>query len=79
MGCSIINAAPKQAENVACGSLMPSSVPATCCPMQQHASLDCYALTCIRGLDVDSGLIMHPDNHILIIYTQISLELDERD
>jgi hypothetical protein len=30
VGCIIINAAPKQAENVACGSLIPSSVPATC-------------------------------------------------
>lgn len=29
VGCSIMNAAPKQAENVAVGSLIPSSVPAT--------------------------------------------------
>ena len=29
VGWSMMNAAPKQAENVACGSLMPSSVPAT--------------------------------------------------
>lgn len=28
-GCNIMNAAPKQAENVACGSFTPSSVPAT--------------------------------------------------
>ena len=30
VGCSIMKAAPKHAEKVACGSLMPSSVPATC-------------------------------------------------
>jgi hypothetical protein len=29
VGCNIMNAAPKQAENVACGSFIPSSVPAT--------------------------------------------------
>lgn len=30
VGWSIIKAAPKHAENVACGSFIPSSVPATC-------------------------------------------------
>lgn len=32
VGCSIMKAAPKQAEKVACGSLTPSSVPATWSP-----------------------------------------------
>lgn len=34
VGCNIMNAAPKQAEKVACGSLIPSSVPATCTEIQ---------------------------------------------
>jgi len=37
VGCSIMNAAPKQAENVACGSFMPSSVPATFSPHKEKS------------------------------------------
>jgi hypothetical protein len=42
VGCIIINAAPKQAENVALGSFTPSSVPATYIDYQEIQLPKCY-------------------------------------
>lgn len=44
-----MKAAPKQAENVACGSFTPSSVPATCTPVMAHEYRNHYDFIVISG------------------------------
>jgi len=52
VGCSIMNAAPKQAENVACGSFIPSSVPATFSPHKEKSHSE---IECLSYLDITSA------------------------
>ena len=44
VGCSMMKAAPKQAEKVAVGSFTPSTVPATCITKTIHSQIQCRGI-----------------------------------